>query len=78
MAGDRVHIDSLQLNIPGVNRQEVDRLKKDVAFWLGQHLPISISNRKIEVLNLEVSISDTTPKNQLAEMIAKQIFKSLV
>lgn len=78
MAGDRVHIGRLQLNIPGVNRDEVDRLEKDLARWLEQHLPISISNRKIEALNLKVSISDATPKNRLAEMIAKRICKSLV
>jgi hypothetical protein len=77
MTGDRVQIDSLQLNIPGLARDEAEHLKREMARCMELYLPISMPKRKIESLNLQVSISDATPKNQLAEMIAKQICKSL-
>jgi hypothetical protein len=77
MTGDRVQIDSLQLNIPGLTRDEADRLGKDVLAWMEGHLALQMPNRNLKTLNLRVHLSDSTPKNQLAEMIAKQICKSL-
>lgn len=77
MTGDRVHIDSMQLNIPGLTMAEGAHLKRDVAHWMERLVPVSMPKRNLETLNLQVPVSDTTPRSLLAEMIAKQICKSL-
>ena len=77
MAGDRVQIDSMQLNIPGLTKAEAAHLKRDVVRWMERHLPVCIPKRDLETLNLQVPISETTPKKQLAEIVAKQICMSL-
>lgn len=77
MAGDRVQIDCLQLNIPGLTRAEAEHLERDVARLLERRLPVLLPRRKLDRLNLQVPLSDATPKNLLAEMIAKRIGESL-
>jgi len=78
MADDRVHIGQLQLNIAGLSADEAERLGKDVVFWMQQHLPRNVPKKKWAVLDLQVRLPGSLPKNQLAEMIARQICQSLL
>ena len=78
VTGHIVLINEMRLRIPGLTREEADRLAKDVVFWLERHLAYEAPKRKMEELNLRVHVSSTTPKRLMAEMIARQIREGLV
>jgi hypothetical protein len=77
MKNSGVLIDRLQLNIPGLSREERDRLEKELPVMLARYMPQSIPERRCSVLHLRLRIAQGTAKEHLAEMIARQILAGL-
>lgn len=79
MSRGQVVIDEMQLNIPGMDRHEADLLGREIVKRLNNLIKdTEITQRTINSMDLNVEIPKGTPKEQLAEIIANQMCKSLI
>ena len=78
MGADSVRIDEMRLNISGLGQEDANILGRDVIRRVGKKLPERIRSRRLTSLDVKVSVSQGTPKERLAEIIAEQICKSLI
>jgi hypothetical protein len=72
-----MQIDHLRLRIPGLNRVEAERLRIDVQTLIYRYLPEEVARCRLGALNLKIRVPHATPREQLAELIARQICGSL-
>jgi len=77
METDSVKIDELCLNIPGLSREAATMVGNDVIRIVSNRLPEKFNARRISNLHVQVNIPQGTSENQLAEIIAEQICRSL-
>ena len=77
MLPDRVQIEQLQLNIPGLSQEAANILGRDVVKRLGRKLPPKLRESRLSSLQVKVNIPQGTPRELLAEIIADQICRSL-
>ena len=77
MQPDRVQIEQMQLNIPGLSQEAANILGRDVVRRVGQKLPPKIRENRLSNLQVKVDIPQGTPRELLAEIIADQICRSL-
>ena len=78
MKADIVQIDEMRLSVPGLSQEAANMLGRDVARRVSKNLPEKIRSNKLANLGVQVSIPQGTSTEQLAEMIADKICKSLV
>ena len=77
VADHAVQIDRLRLNISGLNKDEAEDLKRDVQILIQLYLPEQVTYRRLSALNLKVCLPEGTPRDRLAELIARQICECL-
>ena len=77
MRPDRVKIEQMQLNIPGLSQEAANILGRDVVSRLGRKLPPKVRESRLSSLRIKVNIPQGTPRELLAEIIADQICRSL-
>ena len=77
MRPDRVKIEQMQLNIPGLSQEAANILGRDVVRRVGQKLPAKVRDARLASLQLKVDIPQGTPRELLAEIIAEQICRGL-
>jgi len=74
---DRIQIDHLHMNIPGLTQEEANGLGRDVMERLENYLPDNLPQRSLSDLNIQIHIPQDTAKERLADVIARQMAKSL-
>jgi hypothetical protein len=77
MARNTVQIENLHLRIPGLSREDGQRLGADVAQRIAESLPASGTTEHLGALAMRVSIREGTPPEQLARTIARSILEKL-
>jgi len=77
MQPDRVQIEQMQLNIPGLGQEAANILGRDVVRRIGQKLPSKLRDARLSNLQIKVNIPPGTPRELLAEIISEQICRSL-
>lgn len=77
MRPDRVQIEQMQLNIPGLSQEAANILGRDVVRRLSQKLPPKLRENRLPSLQVKVNIPQGTPRELLPEVIADQICRSL-
>ena len=77
MTRNTVQIDKLHLRIPGLSREEGQRIGTDVAEHLAQSLPSSGRRQHLGALDMRVSIRQETRRDQLGKLIAQSILEKL-
>jgi phage-related baseplate assembly protein len=78
MAADRVHIDRFQLRIEGLRQADANTLAREVVRRMADLLPKDVQPKRLNRLEMKVSIPWGTPKEHLAEEIADRICKGFV
>jgi len=79
MSLGQVIIDEMNLNIPGLSQMEADLLGHDVVKQINYLLKKNeIPQRAIDHMALRVEVPHGTPKEELANVIANKICKSLI
>ncbi len=73
-----VHIDTLHLQIPGLNEEEARRLGEDVAERLAERAPTHGVQLHLGALDLRLTVPPGTPLPRMASLIAEAILKGLV
>jgi hypothetical protein len=77
MARNTVQIEKLHLRIPGLSREEGQRLGADVAEYIAQSLPSSGRTEHLGALDMRVSLRRGTPRDQIARLVAQSILEKL-
>jgi hypothetical protein len=77
MGRNTVHIGELHLRIPGVSREEAQRMGEDVAQRISESLPANGRRERLGALDMRVSIQPGTPRDQLARLIVRSILEKL-
>jgi hypothetical protein len=77
MPSDEIRIDQLRLRVPGLTQQEAHNLGEEVARRVADALPAYGRVEHLASLDLRIFMPSGTPKDQLAEGIAKEILKRL-
>jgi hypothetical protein len=73
-----VTIKHLTLRIPGVNEQEADVIGQEVAQSVADHLPDSFKARRLNALNLKLTVSPGAYRNEMTALITEAILRELV
>ena len=77
MPSDEIRIDQLRLRVPGLTEHEAHKLGEEVARRVADALPADGRAEHLASLDLRISMPSGTPKDQLAEGIAREILKRL-
>jgi len=77
MARNTVEVRRLHLRIPGVSREEAQRLGKDVAHRIAQSLPSAGRREQLGALDIRVSLRPGTPRDQIARLVAESVLEKL-
>ncbi len=77
MARNTVQIGELHLRIPGLSREEAQRMGADVAQRISDSLPGKGRRERLGALEMRLSLQSETPRDGLAEMIANSILEKL-
>ena len=78
MAAETVKIDELVLRVPGLRREEAQRLGQEVARHVTDGLPSQGRLQRLRALDLHVAIPPRTPRGKLAKSITDAILERLV
>ena len=78
MAAETVRIDELVLRVPGLGKEEAQRLGQEVVQRIADRLPPQVRLRHLRALDLRVAISVRTPRRKLAQLITDPILEKLV
>lgn len=70
-----VHIDTLHLQIPGLNEEEARRLGEDVAERLAERTPTHGAQLHLGALDLRLTAPPGASRSDLASLIAEAILK---
>jgi hypothetical protein len=74
---NRTRIDRLHLRIPGMTREQANRLGVTVAEQLARELPASARSGNIGNLRVRVAIPSGAPRARLSSMIAAGIIAKI-
>jgi hypothetical protein len=77
MPGEAVHIEEFRLRVPGLSAEEARLMGEDVARRVAQTMPVHGRVEHLGVLDMKLSIPYATPRDRLAEEIARAIVKAL-
>ena len=77
MPAETVRIDDLHLRVPGVSADEARRLGEEVARLVAEDLSVQGRVEHLGALDLRLSIAPRTPRDRLAEEIARAIVEKL-
>ena len=77
MGRNTVHIGRLHLRIPGVSREEAQRMGEDVAQRISDSLPGEGRRERLGALDMRVRIQPGTSRDNLAKLIAQSILEKL-
>ena len=77
MARNTVQIGELRLRIPGVSREEAQRMGEDVAQRISESLPAKGRREQLGAVDMRVSVQRGTPGDQLSRLIAQSILEKL-
>ncbi|MCX6224183.1 MAG: hypothetical protein NTV01_05455 [Bacteroidia bacterium] len=73
-----LNIEEMTLRLPGVNEKDAHDIAQDVAQRVAANLPDSFQNRRLDTLDLKLSISPGTSGTEMTKLIAEAILKGLV
>ena len=77
MAAETVRIDELVLRVPGMGKEEAQRLGQEVAGLVTDRLPAQGRLQRLRTLDVRVMTPAGTPPRNLAKFIAKIILEKL-
>ncbi len=77
MGAERLHIESLNLRVPGLTAEEGRRLGEEVARRLGDGVPERAMPLHLGALDLRLTLPRGLPRDRLAEEIAIAILERL-
>jgi hypothetical protein len=77
MGDENVRIANFRLRVPGMSAEEGRFFGEDVVRRAAEALPQQIKSSHLGALNLRVNISASTPRDQIARMVAKMILRGL-
>ncbi len=77
MPGETVRIDELHLRVPGLSAEEARRLGEEVAWRMADALPVEGRVEHLGALDLRLTVPSGTPRDRLAEEIARAILQKL-
>jgi hypothetical protein len=77
MPVETVRIENLHLRVPGVSADEARRIGEEVARRVADLLPSQGRVERLSMLDLRVSVPLETPRDRLAEEVARAIVRSL-
>lgn len=78
MQNNEVHIEEMKLRVPGMNEKEAYNMGQEVAQRLAESLHVSIPNRCLKILDLKLTLSPGTNRNEMTLIITEAILKGLV
>jgi hypothetical protein len=70
-------IESLVLQITGIDKENGRRLGEAVSRNLAANLPEGLKNRDLKTVNVQVTMPPGTSQDQMAHLIAKAIIRQI-
>jgi hypothetical protein len=77
MRSETVHIESLHLRVPGMNRAQAASFGEEVARGLQQGFTAQQNSEQIGSVELRITAPDGAPRDRLAAMVAEKILLAL-
>ncbi|MEO6669738.1 MAG: hypothetical protein ABIN36_09705 [Ferruginibacter sp.] len=72
-----IEINEMAIRLPGVPEHEAGSVAENIAGILATNMPADVGNRRIEELNIKLSLPTGMDNREMADSIAKQILQQL-
>jgi len=73
-----VHIDEMKLRLPGVTEKEAREIGEDVAKRIRESLPGSFQAKRVDTIDLRLSIPTGVSGSEMKRIIAEAVLKAML